>query len=646
MIRFLLLCILACSPLFSQGQYWEQHWVESNYEFTGSGGDAVSVNQTNCEEAFVQVTDPVGAPLPAFSPLIINPKDSNGDDITDISAFPLEIHLRARSVAPVTLGVLFRSDDGTSDFRTAILYDTIPADLEQWTDITLSFTDDDVAGFNATKLRDVWLFLDRGTENFNGDKLYIDYISLGGSPSMNLESPCTLDDPGDAPIFAEYFKGGSLSTVNTGSSAGQVTIFSLDEVCETLQLRIADPVTAPLPAFNAYIINPIDADGNDITDISSQVNVNMRVRSAEAVQIDVLFRSGEGSQEERSARKNVSIPANLEEWTDVDIEFAASELEGFNPADLRDFWLYLDRGTPNFPGNEFYIDHIVIGGVPDVTMYSPCSNEAQAQAWIENWDDGNAVVFGGAETAKLTLGQTECEAFRIEVSHPNDDPHTAFRPIVINPLSPAGSDITNISGNLQVVIRARSAAELPLGLLLRSGDGSSDFRTAILTQNVVGTLEAWSTLIYEFSEEDLGGFDPEDLVDLWIFLDRSNNNFPGNELYLDYIAIGAQPDASLNSPCGLPDFVVATEDTPEAPIIRVYPNPVEDQINISLDPDMYLRHTSRVRLYGATGELQQQQSILPGQHQISIDVSRWPAGIYFLELLTGSDRFTKAIIKH
>ena len=75
MIRGLLLLSLCCLPFISPAQYWEQHWIDSNYEFTGSGGAAVTVTQTECEEAFLQVTDPVNAPLPAFSPLIINPQE-------------------------------------------------------------------------------------------------------------------------------------------------------------------------------------------------------------------------------------------------------------------------------------------------------------------------------------------------------------------------------------------------------------------------------------------------------------------------------------------------------------------------------------------------------------------------------------------
>lgn len=645
MNKGLLVLLLCCPPLLGLAQYWETHWKESNYEFTGSGGSAVTVTKTDCEEALVKVTDPIGMPLPAFSPLIINPKDSDGADIIDISSSPLQINLRVRSLAEVVIGFLLRSDDGTSDFRTTILYDTIPADLNTWSDVTISFSGEAVAGFNASNLRDVWIYLDRGMENFNGDELYIDYISLGGAPSPDLASPCDLTAGVMEPLYAEYFNGENLQGVSTSSIAGQVSTFTLDTSCETLQLSVSDPINAPLPSFNAYVVNPTDSEGNDISDISGQVNVSMRVRSAEALQIDVLFRSGGGSQEERTSRKSVSIPANLGAWTDVYIEFAPSELEGFDPTDLRDFWFYLDRGTPNFPGNEFYLDHVVIGGTPDPANYSPCSTEVAAQSWIENWDNSTPTVLGGAETLKLALTTTDCEELKIEVADPALNPHSEFRPIVVNPLTLGGSEITNITGNVQLVIRARSAEEVPIGVLFRSGDGSADFRTAIKTQNVAGTLEAWTTITFEFTEEELGGFDPEDLVDFWIFLDRSDANFPGNELYFDYITIGTQLDTTFNSPCGLPDFVVSSEEVYEAPLFTIYPNPVSDFLHIDLGMDKDFRNNAILRLFGPSGDLKNQRRILAGQRRIRLDTSSLPSGLYFLEIQSSSGRFTRSIIK-
>ena len=50
----------------------------------------------------------------------------------------------------------------------------------------------------------------------------------------------------------------------------------------------------------------------------------------------------------------------------------ASNLGGFDSTDLRDVWIYLDRGTNNFAGNEVYFDYLSIGGIPDSALNSPC----------------------------------------------------------------------------------------------------------------------------------------------------------------------------------------------------------------------------------------------------------------------------------
>lgn len=644
-ISFVIIVIISI-PLVAQAQFWEQHWIEGNYQFSGSGGDALTVSQTGCEEAFVQVTDPTGSPLPAFSPLIINPLDASGDDIMDISTSPVSLIMRARSSARLVIGSLLRSGDGTADFRTSILYDTIPAGLDAWTEITIEFTGEDLSGFDAANLRDVWIFLDRGSENFAGNELYIDYISLGGAPTPKLESPCDLNGGGEeAPLFAEYFNGDSLTSINTNSAIGVLSTFSLDTLCQTLRISITDEVNNPGPPFNAYLVNPVDVAGNDIVDLTDKVNVTMRVRSAEAVHVDVLFRSGGGTSTERTQRKTVAVPGGLGEWTNFTIAFAGSELDGFNPADLRDMWFYLDRGEENFAGNAFFIDHIIIGGTADESQNSPCATEIGAQSWLENWNTEASTVVGGAESAKLTLTTTECEELKITVVDPQGNPHQAFRPLVLNPLDDKGGEITNIDGNVQIIIRARSAGKVPIGVLFRSGDGSAEFRTATLTQSITANLDAWSTLMYTFSPEDLGSFNPEDLVDLWVYLDRENNNFDGNEIYFDYIAIGEQPDTSLYSPCGLPELTVSADEPKFVSFFEVYPNPVKDQLQLKIDPDFSVEGEQQLRLYDLMGRVLLQRFIPRLQSQLELDLSDLSTGVFYLQIINRQYQFVQKIVK-
>jgi len=63
------------------------------------------------------------------------------------------------------------------------------------------------------------------------------------------------------------------------------------------------------------------------------------------VTIDVLFRSGGGTSSERTDRKNFTVPAGLDQWTEFTLTWEASDLAGFVSTDLRDMWFYLDRGT-------------------------------------------------------------------------------------------------------------------------------------------------------------------------------------------------------------------------------------------------------------------------------------------------------------
>ncbi|MEL7117917.1 MAG: T9SS type A sorting domain-containing protein [Bacteroidota bacterium] len=617
-----------------------------NINTSSSAGQVTTFTlDTLCETLQIAITDTTNNPLSAFNAYIINPFDVEGNEITDISG-AVNVTMRVRSKEAIELSVLFRSGEGGSDERSDRKAVDIPGDLEQWTSFILTFDSTEYAGFNPADMRDMWFYLDRGVENFAGNEFYIDHIAIGGQPDTTLNSPCSLT-PEPVVVtgpFEDYFQNG-LDNINTGSTAAQVTTFTLDTICETLQISVTDPDNAPLPSFNAYFVNPTDTAGNEITDITGQVNVTMRVRSAEPVNVDILFRSGEGTQDERTDRKSVSIPGGLEEWTSFTLEFSDSDLSGFNPAALRDMWFYLDRGTPNFAGNEFYIDHVVIGTESDTTLNSPCSLEVSSQSWIENWDSDNAVVLGGAETEKLSVTQTDCEEVKIEVTDPNGDPHQAFRPIVINPTSSTGSEITNIADNVQVVIRARSAEEVPIGVLFRSGDGSTESRTNLLTQTVPATLEAWSTLTFTFTEEELGGFDPEDLRDFWVFLDRDNNNFPGNEIYFDYIVIGEQPDTTVNSPCGLPDFVVSTQELETLSFFEIFPNPVNDRLQIQFDQVIELEGEKLLNVYDAMGRVLLQRNLSAVRNNFTLDVSSLSKGIYYLQIRNDRYQFTKRIIK-
>jgi len=442
-------------------------------------------------------------------------------------------------------------------------------------------------------------------------------------------------------IFTEYFQepdSMNFKAFSLTNSAGRRTSFNFDAQCETISLFVSDPIEDALPPFNAYQVNPTDADGNDITDITGNMNITMRVRSLEGVNVSLLFRSGGGTMEERTERLDVDIPRGLEEWTQFTVTFTQDEIGGFNPADLRDFWFYLDRGEANFAGNLFIIDHITMGIAPDPEQNSDCNFLDGPTSFIAQFDDGNTSLLAGAETDKYTLTTTDCEEIKVEVTDPIGAPHQAFRPIVINPTNDRGLAISNIEGRTDVYIRARSADNLPLSVVFRSGDGSNEFRTAPVTQTVVGDLTRWSNLQFTFSEEDLGNFDPTDLVDMWIYLDRENNNFPGNELYIDYIAFGEKPDSLDASPCGLADIMTGTQEAAWGQSLRLFPNPTSGLISVDVPGLSGNAAQLTARMLDVTGREVAAKLTQGGVTRLDLDLSGLSAGIYFLQLRDSAGR--------
>ena len=435
--------------------------------------------------------------------------------------------------------------------------------------------------------------------------------------------------------FEEYFQGDTLVSINNASTAGLVTNFNLDTDCEVLLLSIAEPTAAPLPPFNAYQVVPTDADGNPIFNIEGIVNTTFRVSTPEAVAIDVLFRSGEGGADERSARKSFTVPAGLDQWTEFTLSWSEAELEGFDPLDLRDMWFYLDRGEENFAGNELYIDHITIGTLPDSDQNSDCIFVTLPQNWIENWDTATPTAFTGSDVDRLAITVDEtCEEVKIEVIDPIGNSYRALRPIALDPIDENGIDIGFINDNPFVNIRARSAADVALSVLLRSRDGTTDFRTATLTQTIIGDLTGYSNLLFEFDAASIGGFDQEEFLDIWIYLDREVDNFAGNEVYLDFVALGEIPDTSAYSPCGLPDLVVDVTEVLNAADIKAYPNPATDLLLVELPESNTLDDITLVvsNLLGQKVITQQAQL----QRTAEIDLAHLEHGLYCLQVLSNN----------
>ena len=103
----------------------------------------------------------------------------------------------------------------------------------------------------------------------------------------------------------------------------------------------------------------------------------------------------------------------------------------------------------------------------------------------------------------------------------------------------------------------------------------------------------------------------------------------------------------LNDPVILQDMSVSTNDIPElAAALKVFPNPVQEQLNVQLDLDNGT--LANFRLVNATGQtlLQQQQELAEGRNNTSFNVADLPAGQYWLEVTDGERASRTAVMKY
>lgn len=370
-IAIFMLLSISLNGLFAQTPLYTSHWdTSADPDLTSGSAGAVSTAtfDTTCSQVTIQVTDTATAPLPAFSAYIINPKDSMGADIADLSG-NMRIYFRAKSRETVELSVLLRSGGGTSGERSDRVTFTVPGDTSNWSMYVFEFTAANLAGFDSTDLRDLWFYLDRGVNNFAGNEFYIDYLSIGEAPDPSANSSCSFLPPVEFPYIVHW--ADTADRVLSGTGAVQLSQ-TIDPVCSQLAVSVIDPVGDPLAAFRPLIINPADPLGNDIADLSGQMTFTVRIRSAEEILLGMLLRAGDGTMPFRTETIEQIVPGDLTKWTEVEFTFTGTNYAGFDSTDLRDLWLYFDRESPNFNGNEVYIDYVSIGSRPDTAQDSDC----------------------------------------------------------------------------------------------------------------------------------------------------------------------------------------------------------------------------------------------------------------------------------
>lgn len=613
------------------------HWGSASDPLF-SGNAATTLTQqidSACSQVALSVTAPLNTPLGGFSALILNPKDSAGMELVDLSG-NLRFFIRARSKDPVMLGLLLRSGDGSAPFRTLLQEQLVPGDTTVWSDLSFVVDASNLGGFDSTDLRDIWIYLDRGTDNFAGNAFFLDYLTIGNAPDTALNSTCASDSiiGNDTTTTLQYALHWATAAdpVLSGSAAATLTQ-TVDTLCSQLAVSVTDPVGNPLSSFGALIINPKDSLGADIVDLSGNAKFHVRVRSQDSVRLGFLARSGDGTSSFRSVLQEQWVPGDTLNWTELTFALDTASIGGFDSTDLRDIWFYLDQGTDNFAGNEFYFDFIAMGEKPDAADNSPCSLLPPFDfPYLLHWADTLDGVFTGSGAAQLTeTVDTACSQLLISVTDPVGDPHAAFRPLIVNPQDGFGNDLQDLSGQMRFYVRVRSASTVLLGMTLRSGEGLSNERTGIVEQVVPGGLDQWTELVYTFTGADYGGFDSTDLRDFWFYLDREEANFNGNEFYFDYVSIGSKPDASDNSDCV--QLVGISEELPFQDL-KIYPNPSQGDQALQLAFYSGQQQDISVQVFDIRGQLMWQESFThqPGMQQHPLQSAQWTPGLYLIQV--------------
>jgi len=269
---------------------------------------------------------------------------------------------------------------------------------------------------------------------------------------------------------------------------------------------------------------------------------------------------------------------------------------------------------------------------------------AQSPLYTLHWADTLDPVFtnGGAHLTQTI--DTTCSELAVSVTDPAGDPLPAHKSLVIRPKDQMGNFITDLSGQLHFHVRLRSKDSIRLGFQLRSGDGTTPFRTALQQAVVPGDLMNWTEITFSIDSTNIGGFDSTDLRDVWLFLDKGDVNFAGNELYFDYFSIGSKPDSGTYSNCVQS---VGIKELTEIEALKIYPNPGYGHQAIRLAFSARKQTQLFLRIFDSNGKLMQHKRIQvqAGVEEQLIQPQGWAAGIYMIQLIDqGKVRTIKWII--
>jgi hypothetical protein len=585
-----------------------------------------------CEELQISVADTLNDPLNPFNPLFINPMQDDTTELVDLSG-QMVFYLRVRGADSVGISMQLRSGDGSVGSRTEPIEQFTNGDLNTWQILEYRFEGADLGGFDSTDLRDLWLYLDRKETNFRGNDLRIDFLSIGDLPPKSSWSPC-IPPPPSFPYALNWNNG--LDPLPASQASNELN-FVRDILCSELQVSVADPDTAPMDAVTPLVFNPLDTEGNEIRDFSNQMRFYLRVRSRDTLRLTMQLRSRDGSPSFRTQRIEQVLNGGQAEWSLLEFQFDSASLASFDSTDVRDIWLFLDRGTENFRGNDFRLDFLAVGSLPDSSTWSQCFDTDFRFPFVAQWKSETDGQFWGE--AEATVNQTvdaNCEEIGLVVSDPSGNPWPASVPLTYYPRDPFGNYYRDLTNQTSVYLRVRSYQPVTLSLRLESHSGG---RTQVINQSVPGNLDDWSVLSFVWGPASLNSFDPADFQKILLYLDQGQDNFAGNDFHIDYLAIGGEPADSTNAPCYRTD-ILSWETLP----FRLYPNPIARGEQLQLEVEAAKPGKWELKVWNTLGQLMRQETVpvSAGPNRMNVPVALEP-GFYWVELNNGSQRAVQKV---
>ena len=89
-------------------------------------------------------------------------------------------------------------------------------------------------------------------------------------------------------------------------------------------------------------------------------------------------------------------------------------------------------------------------------------------------------------------------------------------------------------------------------------------------------------------------------------------------------------------------FVSVNDEETEISIIKLYPNPANDELNVDLGDNLIYGTT--IQMYDVVGKVMFSQKV--SQKILKVDISKFPSGMYFLIYSNLEKRFRAKILKN